>query len=133
MNKFEKLCYLIVQRQAANLKRRRLLYALNTAIDNGQYKNEYHYHKRVYCCKKERKVYRKYADGMTKIAKTIYSPLRRELKAQVRYCGNNSCLSVTYNEQTYSFKQVKEIADGFISDEVCLRDESGLATPYEVL
>ena len=133
MSKLEKLCYLIVQRQKANVKRRRLLYVLNVAIDKGQYVNEYHYHKRVFSCKKERTVYRKHADSMTRIAKKYYSPLRRELKAQVRYDGSNNCVSLTHDNLTYSYIKIKELADAYIFEEIVLRDKTGLDNPYAKL
>ena len=131
MSSLEHFCFLVVQRQKANLKRKRLLYALNSKIEK-THGSKYHYHKRAHVCKKERKAYRDHADKMKEISIKHYSPMRRQVDASVKYDGGNMCVSITHKDRTYSYKQVKEIADGYLFDTIVL-DKISIDDPYKEL
>ena len=70
---------------------------------------------------------------MRKLAVKVYSPLRRELKMAIKYDCNNNCKSITHQKETFDFKRVEEIANGYIFDEVILRDKKSIANPYKKL
>lgn len=130
MSKFEELCYLIACRQQANVKRRYLLYKLYKKR-NANRGNWSKWIKHASEYEPERQAYRNQADMMKKIAKEVYSPMRRELNATIKYDGNNHFKYMIYQGQEFDFKKIKEIADGYVFDSILLEGKT-INNPYEV-
>lgn len=128
---FEQMCYLIVCRQKANLERRRLLYAFYARDKKG--KRTRYYSPRMMHANKNRfelNAYRQHADFMRNIAKTIYSPLRRSLKAKIKYDSNNAVEYITYQSELFDYKRIQEIAAGYEFDTIVLDSNKTIANPY---
>lgn len=133
MSNIEQFCFLVVQRQKANMQRRRLLYALNKKLKSVGGKNRWsRHHIKIFACKDELAKYRNHADSMKQIAKTHYSPLRREVNAKVIYDSNNNCQYVEHNEIIYSYSKVKQMADAYHFDTIVL-DRETVENPYREL
>ena len=130
MRKFEHLCYLIMCRQQANLKRRRLLSALNKAFDKSNV-CRFHYVIREEECREERKAYRDFAEHMKKTSKEELSPLRKELKASIKYDGSNRCVGLHYDGEFFKSERVINIGHSYNFDKILLDDDQ-LVDPYEV-
>lgn len=129
MSKFERMCYLIVQREKANKKRRHLLYLFRKAHPAVAYATPINLLK---ISGEELKSYRNHAEAMKKIAKEVYSPLKRELKASIKYTGSNFCIGMTYDKEYFSYSRIEEIANAYIFDEIVLRN-SEISNPYKEL
>ena len=134
---FEQMCYLIVCRQKANLERRRLLYAFYAKDKNGingvSKKKTKWYSPRLIHANKNRfelNAYRQHADFMRNIAKTIYSPLRRSLKAKMKYDSNNAVEYITYQGEQFDYKRIQEIAAGYEFDSIVLDSNKAIVNPY---
>lgn len=128
---FEKMCYLIVCRQEANLKRRRLLYKYSSKEKKLKMSSRRIISvERIALTEKERSNYRKQANTMKEIAVNIYSPLRRELKAYVKYNSNNMAQYVSYDGDHYDYNRIKEIAVGYEFDTIVLEGKE-LVNPYK--
>lgn len=122
MSKLEEFCYLVVQRDKANKKRKRLLYDLNKA-----YKKNHscsHYHIRDFLANDKRAAYRNHADEMKSIAKKVYSPLRQELNIVCNYDGNNTVTSFVYKGETYCWNQIENLANTYLFESIVLTDNS---------
>lgn len=132
MSNIEQFCFLVVQRQKANAKRKRLLYALNKKINSIGGKRWSHYHVKKHACREELAEYRNHADAMRSIAKNVYSPLRREVNAKVTYDANNNCQYVIHEEVKYSYSKVKQMADAYHFDTIML-DRETIEDPYKEL
>lgn len=124
---FEQMCYLIVCRQKANSKRRRLLYKTRHREGNTKYKHKYIYEKAM---TNELIQYRQHADFMKEIAKTIYSPLRRSLNIKVKYDSNNATQYITYQSEQFSYRRIQEIAASYEFDTIVLDNARMIANPY---
>lgn len=135
MSKFEYFCYLLIQRDKANRRRRRLLYEFRKVVRIGSFGSGWLYHspKQLHKHLPELKRYRQFAEAMRNIAVSYYSPLRRELGIKVYYTGSNFQNGIKYQGETFSAEKVREIADGYIFDEVVIRETDNLHTPYESL
>lgn len=120
MSNFQEFCYLVIQRDKANLKRRRLLYRLNKKLD--EFGLRYRYHVKTEYAKKERATYRAQAEAMKKVAKNIYSPMRKELNIKCRYDGNNSVTSLKYQGENYYYSDIERYANAYLFETVLLSD-----------
>ena len=129
MSKFEEFCFLIVQRQKANIERKRLLRQLNKHMDNSK-AYRFHHHKRHHGSIGHLKAYRSHANTMRELAKCVYSPLRRELKARIIYDSNNNCEFMVYDKEVFTYQKIVEIANAYIFDEIVLRDKKEINNPY---
>lgn len=136
MSKFEYFCYLLAQRDKANRRRRYLLYLLNKKLKSygsKRYTLWAHPYRAMKDANEELNTYRNFAEAMRNIAVGYYSPLRRELGIKVYYTGSNFQNGIKYQGETFSAEKVREIADGYIFDEVVIRETDNLHTPYESL
>jgi hypothetical protein len=121
------MCYLIVCRQEANLERRRLLYKVRT---KATYLLHNPYKRMLFNVPKEVIAYRKQADMMSKIAKFIYSPLRKSINAKMKYDSNNAVQYITYQGEQFDYKRIKEIAAAYEFDFIVLDSNKMIANPY---
>lgn len=127
MSNLEQFCFLVVERQKANTKRRRLLSYLNKKINKNRHLSDQFIKANMYT--DELKTYREFADEMKKIAKRKFSPMRKELKISVKYNSNNQCQSLIHDGITYLYKDVKRMSDAYLFDTIVL-DKERLENPY---
>lgn len=129
MSKFQEFCYLVVQRDKANNKRRRLLYALSKAYTKNHHCCHHHIIDNVMT--DERVAYRKQADAMKRIAKEVYSPLRRELGIKCNYNSNNSVNLLQYQDELYTWKAIEQHANTYLFETIILSDDQTVNNAYE--
>lgn len=132
MSSLQEFCHLVVRRNKANLKRKRLLYALNRAEKNTCIPR-YCYHIKADYCKYERSAYRDHANAMKQIAKDVYSPMKRELKVLCSYDANNKCIGITHDGVRYSLDKVTSLANAYLFETVVLSDDGVINEVYEIL
>lgn len=51
----------------------------------------------------------------------------------IKYNGSNNCERIEYDKETFSFDRVREIADGYLFDEIVLQDNTNIVNPYREL
>lgn len=124
---FEQMCYLIVCRQKANSERRRLLYKVRANYD---YRLTNPYKRMLFNIPDQVISYRKHADFMRNIAKTIYSPLRRSLNIKIKYNSNNAVQYIIYQGEQFNYKRIQEIAIAYEFDSIVLESNKAIANPY---
>jgi len=131
MSRFQEFCYLVVERQKANKKRKRLLYILNKKLHEAKVYNRHHIKDQY--AKEERSTYRNHAETMKEIAKRVYSPLRRELGIMCYYCGNNNVICFTYQGEIYTKQTIENHANNYLFETVVLKDAELINEAYKGL
>ena len=129
MRTFQEFCYLIVQRNLANKKRKRLLYRLNKLRE--QYRSTKTYSRNIKILQ-QKLAYRMFAEGMRKIAKEEFSVLRRQLSVRCNYDANNKIVSIFYGGQEYSLNHIENYANSYMFEKIVL-SEGEINNPYKVL
>jgi hypothetical protein len=122
MSKLQEFCYLVVQRDKANKKRKRLLYRLNKKLN--EHTGRFYTHIKADIAREERQLYRDHANKMKQITKSSYSPLRRELGIRCFYDGNNSVTSLKYQGEIYYWRNIEDQANTYLFETIILTDQS---------
>lgn len=130
MSKFQEFCYLVIQRDKANKKRKRLLYRLNKKLN--EHTGRLYSHIKADIAREDRKIYRDHANNMRNITKSMYTPLRRELGISCNYDGNNSVTSLKYQGEIYYWRNIEDQANTYLFETIILTDQS-INNAYEEL
>ena len=133
MSKFQEFCYVILQRDIANKKRRRLLGYANAKLCIHK-SSRYHGHKIAEEPEiaRTRIAYRSHAEAMKKIAAEVYTPMRKELGIKCNYDGNNAVTSLKYDGEIYYWRNIVEHGNAHIFDSIVL-DGKSVDNPYSEL
>jgi hypothetical protein len=133
---FDKMCFILVERQKANMLRRRYL-ARHHAADK-QFRKLYitktHPLKHPAAAellkiqKDSHESYRRIADLMND-QRPLLRQLRKDGGCRAIYNGANNCIELYHNNKKYDWKEITQIANTYVFESLVLK-ESRVDNPY---